>query len=185
MIICDFGRGACGQPRSCRKAMVGQGVIVRSEAGNSSVIVSRRTSSHSKAIAGLRAEPLVGRARRPLLACAARPCLGSRRSAVRRMRSGFRVRAGCSSERFDRDAAAAPDKPVTAEDLVSADGACPGMAPRRRDANALTDGAAGSPAAATTRHGGARPHRMRCRARHRRADNVNLSTNGAAIVSRC
>ena len=29
-----------------------------------------------------------------------------------------------------------PDKPVTAEDLVSADGACPGMAP---PANALTD----------------------------------------------
>jgi len=35
-----------------------------------------------------------------------------------------------------------PDKPVTAEDLVSADGACPGMAP---SANALTDGAAGAP----------------------------------------
>jgi hypothetical protein len=36
-----------------------------------------------------------------------------------------------------------PDKPVTAEDLVSADGGCPGMAPA--DANALTDGAAGAP----------------------------------------
>ena len=35
-----------------------------------------------------------------------------------------------------------PDKPVTAEDLVSADGACPGMAP---PANALADNNAGSP----------------------------------------
>lgn len=36
-----------------------------------------------------------------------------------------------------------PDKPVTAEDLVSADGACPGMAPPGgpSDANAQTDGA--------------------------------------------
>jgi len=40
-----------------------------------------------------------------------------------------------------------PDKPVTAEDLVSADGACPGMAPAGApaDANALSDGAAGAP----------------------------------------
>src|SRR5438552_7360555 len=36
-----------------------------------------------------------------------------------------------------------PDKAVTAEDLVSADGGCPGMAPA--DANALSDGAAGAP----------------------------------------
>lgn len=44
-----------------------------------------------------------------------------------------------------------PDKPVTAEDLVSADGACPGMAPPAgpADANALTDGAAGGPVPST------------------------------------
>ena len=38
-----------------------------------------------------------------------------------------------------------PDKPVTAEDLVSADGGCPGMAPPGgpAGANAMTDGAAG------------------------------------------
>lgn len=35
-----------------------------------------------------------------------------------------------------------PDKPVTAQDLVSADGACPGMAP---PANAMADGAAAAP----------------------------------------
>ncbi|MBV9560900.1 MAG: hypothetical protein JOY90_10650 [Bradyrhizobium sp.] len=40
-----------------------------------------------------------------------------------------------------------PDKPVTAEDLVSADGGCPGMvaAGNPADANALTDGPAASP----------------------------------------
>ncbi|MFL6839649.1 MAG: hypothetical protein ACJ8FZ_20430 [Bradyrhizobium sp.] len=40
-----------------------------------------------------------------------------------------------------------PNKPVAAEDLVSADGACPGMAPPAgsADANALADGAAGAP----------------------------------------
>jgi hypothetical protein len=40
-----------------------------------------------------------------------------------------------------------PTKPVTAEDLVSADGGCPGMAPAAgaAGANALADGAAGAP----------------------------------------
>jgi hypothetical protein len=38
-----------------------------------------------------------------------------------------------------------PTKAVTAEDLVSADGGCPGMAPAGTDANALADGAAGAP----------------------------------------
>jgi hypothetical protein len=44
-----------------------------------------------------------------------------------------------------------PNKPVTAEDLVSADGGCPGMAPPGgpADANALTDGAAGGPVPST------------------------------------
>jgi hypothetical protein len=39
-----------------------------------------------------------------------------------------------------------PSKPVTSEDLVSADGLCPGMTPPNgpADANALTDGAAAS-----------------------------------------
>jgi hypothetical protein len=42
-----------------------------------------------------------------------------------------------------------PDKPVTAEDLVSAEGACPGMAPPG-GSNALADGAAAAPAPSTT-----------------------------------
>lgn len=43
-----------------------------------------------------------------------------------------------------------PNKVVTAEDLVSADGACPGMAGSGADANALANGAAGSPPPSTT-----------------------------------
>jgi hypothetical protein len=45
-----------------------------------------------------------------------------------------------------------PDKPVTAEDLVSAEGFCPGMAAPGgpADANALTEGAAAAPAPSTT-----------------------------------
>lgn len=38
-----------------------------------------------------------------------------------------------------------PDKPIAPEDLISADGQCPGMAPP--DANALSDGAAAGPGA--------------------------------------
>lgn len=45
-----------------------------------------------------------------------------------------------------------PDKPVTAEDLVSANGACPGMASANAptNANASSDGTPPAPAAATT-----------------------------------
>jgi hypothetical protein len=38
-----------------------------------------------------------------------------------------------------------PDRAVTPDELVSADGACPGMAGPGQDANALADGTAGSP----------------------------------------
>lgn len=45
-----------------------------------------------------------------------------------------------------------PDRPVTAEDLVSADGACPGMAPPGgpSNANALAEGAAVAPSTSGT-----------------------------------
>jgi hypothetical protein len=45
-----------------------------------------------------------------------------------------------------------PNKPITAEDLVNADGLCAGMAPPAgpSDANALTNGAAGAPPQSTT-----------------------------------
>jgi hypothetical protein len=45
-----------------------------------------------------------------------------------------------------------PNKPVTAEDLVTAEGYCPGMAPpgNPTDANALTEGAAAAPVVPST-----------------------------------
>ncbi|QPF88132.1 hypothetical protein IC762_16010 [Bradyrhizobium genosp. L] len=45
-----------------------------------------------------------------------------------------------------------PDKPVTNDDLVTADGGCPGMGPPpgAADANALADGAAAAPSPAPT-----------------------------------
>ena len=70
-----------------------------------------------------------------------------------------------------------PDKPVMAEDLISADGLCPGMAPpgAPADANALTDGAAGArPGAVALLH-------TECdvaRGIGSAPDNVNLSNTG-------
>jgi hypothetical protein len=43
-----------------------------------------------------------------------------------------------------------PDKAVTPDELVAADGGCPGMAAPGGGANALADGAAGSPPPSTT-----------------------------------
>jgi hypothetical protein len=43
-----------------------------------------------------------------------------------------------------------PTRAVTPDELVSADGGCPGMAAPGADANALADGAAGSPPPSTT-----------------------------------
>jgi hypothetical protein len=43
-----------------------------------------------------------------------------------------------------------PNKPVTAEDLVSAEGFCPGMAPPGGTSNALAEGAAAAPPPTTT-----------------------------------
>lgn len=72
-----------------------------------------------------------------------------------------------------------PDKAVLAEDLISADGLCPGMAASGgpADANALSDGAAGAPVAA--RSGIVALGHTECDvARGNGApDNVNLSTN--------
>src|SRR6266403_4636542 len=73
-----------------------------------------------------------------------------------------------------------PDKPVTAEDLVSADGGCPGMNPPGgpADANALADGAAGAPAPTTT--GTVALGHTECDVVRGigAPDNVNLSNNG-------
>jgi hypothetical protein len=72
-----------------------------------------------------------------------------------------------------------PNKLATAEDFVSADGLCPGMAASGAggDANALTDGAAGAPPASTT--GSVALGHTECDVVRGigAPDNVNLSTN--------
>ncbi len=74
-----------------------------------------------------------------------------------------------------------PDKPVTSDDLISADGMCPGMAApgAPADANALTDGSAGVP---TARPGAVALLHTECdvaRGIGTAPDNVSLSTDGA------
>jgi hypothetical protein len=71
-----------------------------------------------------------------------------------------------------------PDKPITPDDLISADGQCPGMAPPGADANALSDGTAAAPASA--RPGAVALGHTECdvvRGIGAAPDNVNLSNN--------
>jgi len=74
-----------------------------------------------------------------------------------------------------------PDKPVTADDLISADGMCPGMAPpgAPADANALSDGAAAAPT--SSKPGAVALGHTECdvaRGIGAAPDNVGLSNNG-------
>jgi len=68
-----------------------------------------------------------------------------------------------------------PDQPVRPDDLVSADGACPGMAPPGAGAQALADNAAGAPpvAGGTVALGHTECDVVRCIGA---PDSVNLST---------
>jgi hypothetical protein len=72
-----------------------------------------------------------------------------------------------------------PDKPIAPDDLISADGQCPGLAPGTpADANALTDGAAAAP---TARPGAVALLHTECdvaRGIGAAPDNVTLSNNG-------
>jgi hypothetical protein len=72
------------------------------------------------------------------------------------------------------------DKPISPDDLISADGQCPGMAPpgAAADANALSDGAAAAPASA--RPGAVALGHTECdvaRGIGAAPDNVGLSTD--------
>ena len=71
-----------------------------------------------------------------------------------------------------------PDKPVTPDELVAADGGCPGIAPAGGGANALADGAAGAPAPSTT--GTVALGHTECDVVRGigAPDNVNFSSNG-------
>jgi hypothetical protein len=71
---------------------------------------------------------------------------------------GQSVRAGpsdgdsslsCDIKSFPESPPLTPDKPVTAEDLVSAEGACPGMAPQGAPADANASTAAPAPSGGT------------------------------------
>jgi hypothetical protein len=73
-----------------------------------------------------------------------------------------------------------PDKPVTPDDLISADGQCPGMAPpgAAADANALSDGAATAPT--SSKRGAVALGHTECdvaRGIGAAPDSVNLSTD--------
>jgi hypothetical protein len=72
-----------------------------------------------------------------------------------------------------------PDKPITPDDLISADGQCPGMAPPgAADANALSDGAAAAPP--SSRPGAVALLHTECdvaRGIGAAPDSVNLSTD--------
>jgi hypothetical protein len=71
-----------------------------------------------------------------------------------------------------------PDKPITPDDLISADGQCPGMAPPGADANALSDGAAAAPP--SSRPGAVALLHTECdvaRGIGAAPDSVNLSTD--------
>ena len=78
-----------------------------------------------------------------------------------------------------------PNKPVTAEDLVSADGGCPGMPPPAgpADANALTEGAAAAPPPVVT--GTVALGHTECDVVRGigQPDTVNLSSNGGERVA--
>src|SRR5258708_29633434 len=70
-----------------------------------------------------------------------------------------------------------PERAVAPDEFVSADGGCPGMAAPRPRANALADGAAGSPPPATAGTGGLCHTQCDAVRGIDAADSVNLSTN--------
>src|SRR5260370_5260134 len=72
-----------------------------------------------------------------------------------------------------------PNRQLTSEDLVSADGLCPGMAPPGgpADANALTEGAAAAPPASTTGAGALRHTECDLLRGNAAPDSANFSNN--------
>src|SRR5262245_46075765 len=136
MIFCAFPAWPCLQPWSCRKVMVGQ--LFKGRGGpwwGTWFIVRNGKLCRNGLVA--------------LLTLA--PALAGCNSSLEQMQSEFLSKDAQWFQRsgrlFIRNVSInapplTPDKPVTAEDLVSADGACVGMA---APANALTDGAAGAP----------------------------------------
>jgi hypothetical protein len=164
MIICSFGRRACAKPRSCRKVMVGQ--ALKAGAGNQFIVRDR--NPHRKRLLALL-----------LLAPFMAGCAGGS-SDIFSSDSQWFARSGRLFIRNIEAPPLSPNRQLTAEDLVSAEGFCPGMAPPNgpADANALTDGAAGAPAPSTT--GTVALGHTECDVVRGigAPDGVNLSTNG-------
>ncbi len=142
MVISSFAAWPCIRPRSCRKVMVGRSI----EGGVGIQFIVKDKFRHGKSVLALLLfAPIIG------------GCSGATTSDIFNTdllskdaewfsRSG---RIFIKSVSIDTPPLT-PDKPVTAEDLVSSEGACPGMAaagvPTDANANA-------SPAAAPTSTG--------------------------------
>jgi hypothetical protein len=136
MIFCGFRSRPCRQPWSCRKVVLGQ--TLKGSEGTlpgDQLHVRNGTLCRNGLIA--------------LLALA--PALAGCSGSLDQFQSEFMSKDAQWFQRSGRlfirnisiDAPPlTPDKPVTAEDLVSADGACPGMA---APASALTDNTASAP----------------------------------------
>ena len=142
MIICGFRHNACGQPRSCRKVVVGQ----RFAAGSGTYFIVRDYNAHrTTLLALLLAAPL-------LAGCAGGAASDLFQSDLLTKDANWFSRTGrLTIQNVSIDAAPlTPNKPVTSDDLVTAEGYCSGMAPppAPSDANALTDNPAGAPPAA-------------------------------------
>ena len=182
MIICGFFGRACGQPWSCRKVMLGQ--VVR--ACPNGVRCVDRVKKRVKKMLALVRQGFKARASwfsrtersienlcwrcwclAPALAgCWARRC----RDLLRGMRTGFRVPAAFHPQRFDRDAAALAGQARHGGRSCQRRWRLSGMAPPPgRPMRMRWQTARQAPGAFDHGNGGARPHRMRRHARHRRA----------------
>src|ERR1700729_2276811 len=134
MINCGFGGPACSQPRSCRKVVVGQAL----KTGVGTQFIVRDKNAHRKPLlALLLLAPLVG-------GCAGASDMFS--SDLLSKDAEWFSRTGRLTVRNVpiKPPPLTPNKPVTADDLVSTEGYCSGMAPPA-GSNALTEGAAGAP----------------------------------------
>ena len=176
MIICSFCPCACGQPWSCRKVMVGQALRVDGAGTRFSVRDAERFIGSHCWRCLLLAPSLAG--------CSARRCV---RPAVEGCGLVFALRPAVHPKRFDRNAAADARTSRSRRRIWSAPtAAVPGMAPPRAGGRQCADRRRCRRAAALDDgNGGAWPHRMRRRARHRRArQRQSVQQSRAATGSR-
>src|SRR5579862_3062819 len=137
-----FALRACIRPRSCRKVMVGQSIMAWGEIQ----LVVRDKNAHRKSVlAVLLLAPM-------LTGCGATASDIFSSDLLSKDAEWFSRSGRLFIKNVSIDTPPlTPDKPVTAEDLVSAEGACPGMAAANvpTNANASSDGVAASAPAAT------------------------------------